>query len=313
MGSSLKSTARTFTNNRWDDPIKDETFTIPDKPARIRLFPKVCPVHSHYVEFYSDKKQGKTGYPELCLAFDSENEKASGQDCPVCQATKAPTEYLYGYCLSRSAQRRGVLQVQPIRLTPTLASKIMGLSQIVYSPESERADEFEKLGINFADPPDATDAKFGFDIFVSQTNKNGKTEYNVTQSEPTKITKEEMAAFQAYIDEGKDVSLMAKPKSRKEVVESLQRNGVIEGGAKQGGGRQDDDQPRKPSAQKVQQRASLMGDDDDDQVPATKPVVKPTRKYDLDDDADDVAPAATKPKARSHAPADEDEAPTDDD
>jgi hypothetical protein len=308
MANSLKRAAQSQKKPAWDEGIREDTFTIPSQNTRVRLFPHIVTVRQHYVEFISEKK-GKTGFYKLCLNWNCvDNEQIDG-NCPLCEHGNRWTEHHYGYLFGRKAAAKGNVVVQPVRMTGKLVGKISKLSEIVYA-DIEDAD----------DRPDATDAKGGFDIFLSQTNVNSKVEYDCNPSDKTPLTKAELKAFEDYIGDNKDIEKLVKPDSREELLNDMHRIGLIGEGAKG---------KSKPPVDKAAAKAKYDGYDstDDPAVPAKpnkaagKPAPKKQTSVSGDDDDDDVAPAASGRKTplddddgpeRSYSNPDEDDAPVED-
>jgi hypothetical protein len=264
MAKSLKAAAKNFSNQgRWDDPIKDALFSIPTKNTRVRFYDTIITVRSHWIEFYSEKKKGMTGYAELCLNWDPTTDDDTDRGCPMCAQGMKYTEHHYAYLIDRGAQKKsGNTVVRPVRLTNKLASAIVKLSEMVY-PDDD-------------DAPDATDQKGGFDVFLRQENNNNKVDYVCGHSDKSPLTKEERAAFAEYVSEY-NVAELAKPRPKKEVEDKLTRFKVIEGGAGGSGG--------KPDARKQQPKRNY-DEYDQEQVPG-------------DDDGDPAAPpskAGKKPE-----------------
>lgn len=328
MAKSLKAAAKSFNQGRWDDPIKDELFTIPPKSTRIRFFSEIITVRQHWVEFYSEKKKAMTGYFDLCLDWDPTTDESTGGGCPYCEAKLRYTEYHYAYVISRSEQAKAKMAiVHPIRLTAKIASAVVKLSDIVYE------------GVD--DAPDATDVKGGFDVFIRSENTNGKVEYHVSHGDKTPLTAEEREAFKEYVAE-KNIGKMAKAGTRPydEIARKLSERGVEGGGDKDSGAKKplgtkpkpkakdyekydeevpnDEDDPASPPARPgkapkpdVTKKTSLTGDDEEEEAPAPRrPAAKPAAK----------APASKKPlpwedeeeaPSKSYVDADEEDAPAD--
>lgn len=304
----MKDAAKSQGNNgRWDQSFKDEVFAIPGKSTPVRLWEEVKEIRQHWVEFVSQTK-GKTGYGEMCLNWDPVNEKTVDGGCPLCEQGKKPTTYYYGFLINRRVQQKsGNTVVQPIRMTAKLAGRIGKLSEIAYPDLGD-------------DAPDATDQKKGFDVLISQTNTNGKIEYEAHAGDKKPLTKDEAAAFEEYVAEH-DLGKLAKGsmRPRAELVEGLGRRGVegfssSKGAAANGAAKkrnyEDYDSPddedaavpaKKAPAAKTEKRSSLTGDDEDeDETPRRKPA----RKTALDEDEEEEATPS-----RRYATADEDDAP----
>jgi hypothetical protein len=308
--AKLKDAAKNQGNNgRWDQSFKDEVFAIPGKSTPVRLWEEVKEIRQHWVEFISQTK-GKTGYGEMCLNWDPVNEKTVEGGCPLCEAGKKPTTYYYGFLINRRVQQKsGNTVVQPIRMTAKLAGKIGKLSEIAYADLGD-------------DAPDATDQKKGFDVLISQTNTNGKIEYEAHAGDKKPLTKDEVEAFEEYVAEH-DLGKLAKGsmRPRAELVESLGRRGVegfsaqkasASNGAAKKRNYEDYDSPddeedavvpakkaaAKPAA--AAKRSSLTGDDEEEEAPRRKPA----RKTALDDDEEEDATPS-----RRYATADEDDVP----
>ena len=307
--AKLKDAAKSQGNSgRWDQSFKDDLFTIPNKATPIRLWEEIKEVRQHWVEFISQTK-GKTGYGEMCLNWDPVGEKSVEGSCPLCESGKKPTTYYYGFLINRRVQQKtGNSTVQPVRLTAKLAGKVGKLSEIAYPDLGD-------------DAPDATDSKRGFDVMISQTNTNGKVEYESHAGEKKPITKEEREAFEEYVADH-DIGKMAKTavQPRAALMEALARRGVegftvskASSAAKKRNyedydSAPDDEDPVAPPAKKVvakaapAKRASLTGDEDEEDAP---PARKPARKTVLDEEDDEAPPS------RRYATADADDAPDD--
>lgn len=304
--AKLKDAAKNQGNNgRWDQSFKDDLYTIPSKSAPVRLWEEVKEIRQHWIEFVSQTK-GKTGYGEMCLNWDPTTETAVDGHCPLCESGKKPTVYYYGFLINRRVQQKtGNCTVQPIRMTAKLAGKIGKLSEIAYPDLGD-------------DAPDATDQKRGFDVMLSQTNTNGKIEYEAHAGDKKPLTKDEKEAFEEYVSEH-DLGRLAKAalQPRAALIDGLARRNVE--GFSSGGERKanaaakkrdyesydspdDDDDPvtppKKASAAKAEKRSSLTGDDDDEE-PAPR---KQGRRTALDDDEDEGP-------SRRYSTPDEDEAP----
>lgn len=302
--AKLKDVKNQGNNGRWDLSFKDDLFQIPNKSTPVRLWEEIREIRQHWVEFVSQTK-GKTGYGEMCLNWDPVSEKTIEGNCPLCEAGKKPTVYYYGFMINRRARS---LVVQPVRLTQKLASKIGKLSEIAYPDLGE-------------DAPDATDQKRGFDVMISQSNTNGKVEYEAHAGEKKPVTKEEREAFEEYVAEH-DIGKLAKAavQPRAALLDGLARRGVEGFAAAKANSAakkrnyedydsapDDDEDPVAPAkkssaAAKPAKRASLTGDEDEDDVPARKPA----RKTALDEDDEEEATPS-----RRYATADEDDAPDD--
>lgn len=323
MGS-LKKAAKNAPGNRqrWDESFKNDIWTIPSKAARARLYNEVTTVPMHWIEFFSQKKKEKSGYYDLCLNWDFDNEQYAEKGCPMCAAGLRVTSYTYAYLIVRAEQRKGNLQIRPVRLTPKCVNDIIKLSEIAYEDGSpEGWDDSDG-------PPDATDPKFGFDIMISRTENNGKTEYPVHCAEGGKVplSKDELRAFKAYAEEV-NFSALAKaglpPKAEAEA--NLVRLGIVEGSGSSkkrsdedyqnyddvpddGDDGDDDDpvitaQPKKPKVpsggKKPERRTSLT----DDEAPRNGKGGKRTLPWDDDDGESET----------SYATPDEDDVPEADD
>lgn len=280
-------------NGRWDQSFKDDLYTIPSKSAPVRLWEEVKEIRQHWVEFVSQTK-GKTGYGEMCLNWDPLNEKVIEGDCPLCATGKKPTVYYYGFLINRRVQQKsGNTVVQPIRMTAKLAGKIGKLSEIAYPDLGD-------------DAPDATDQKRGFDVMLSQSNTNGKIEYEAHAGDKKPLTKDEKEAFEEYVAEH-DLGKLAKSaiQPRANLLEGLGRRGVegfasskSSAGANTAAKKRnyedydspDEDDaavPAKKATAKAEKRSSLTGDDDEDDAPPKKP----SRKSALDEDDEEEAPS----------------------
>lgn len=310
MATSLKKAAKdSGTSGRFDDPIKGDMYQIPTKNTQIRAWEEVHEARSHYVEFYSEKKGGKTGFPEFCLNWDPVKEAVVDGGCPLCEKGHKTQTHYYLYIIERRAQQKtGSTIVKVVRFTGKFAGKVGKLSEMAY-PDMD-PDE----------APDATDRKQGFDIFISQSNNSGKTEYECGQSDKKPLTKDEIAAFEDYAEEH-NISKMIKPfiRSRTEVLNQLTKMGVDGfGGSKPAGGGREQGQARgkkrsyedfdevpedgdKEPAAKPSRRAR----DEDDEPPARKPAKRTSLTGDDDEeDADDV-----RPKGKSRLDKEDDEPP----
>lgn len=227
MAKSLRQAAKSFNNTRWDEPIKDDLFAIPQKATRVRLYSQLATVRQHFVEFYSEKKKGQTGFYELCLNWDPVKDEEVEGGCPMCDAGMKPTEHHYAYLVVRQKNQKAPVTVHPVRLTGKLAGAIVKLSEIVYPDQ----DSFPE-GWEGEEAPDAVDPKHGFDIFLRKEDNNGKTEYVASHSDKAPLTKVEREAFEEYIENGHDVAKLAKgglrPKS--EIQQKLVQLKVIKGG-----------------------------------------------------------------------------------
>lgn len=307
--AKLRDAAKNQANNgRWDQSIKDELFQVPNKSTPVRLWEEVNEVRQHWVEFVSQTK-GKTGYGEMCLNWDPVAEANVQGSCPLCESGNKATTYYYGFLINRRVQQKtGNCTVQPIRMTAKMAGKIGKLSEIAYPDLGE-------------DAPDATDPKKGFDVLLSQTNTNGKVEYEAHAGEKKPLTKEEREAFEEYVAEHQ-LGKMAKGalQPRADLVNGLARRGVTgfapaanapdrkgNAAAKKrsyedyDAAPDDEDDPVAPakkSAAKAEKRASLTGDDDEEETPR-----KPARRTALDDDEEEATPS------RRYSTPDADEAP----
>jgi hypothetical protein len=228
MAKSLRQAAKSFNNTRWDEPIKDDLFAIPQKATRTRLYDHLATVRQHFVEFYSEKKKGNTGFYELCLNWDPVQDKEVEGGCPMCDAGMKPTEHHYAYLIVRqkNAKPGTPITVHPVRLTGKLAGGIVKLSEIVY-PDPDSLPE----GWDGEDAPDAIDQKFGFDVFLRKEEVNGKTDYIASHSDKSALTKAERAAFEEYISNGHDVAKLAKAglRPRAEISQKLVQLKVIKG------------------------------------------------------------------------------------
>ena len=304
MGTLKKAAQNSNNRQRWDESFKDDLYDIPGKPSRNRLYNDVTTVPMHWVEFFSVKRKEKSGYYDLCLNWDYENEKSTDHGCPMCEAGLRVTSYTYAYTINRAEQKKGNLQVRPIRLTPKCVSDLLKLSDIAYSEGAPDGwDDEDSL-------PDATDPKFGFDILISKSENNNKTEYPVHTAEGGRIplTKDEVRAFKEYI-EGVSFAALAKAATppKAEIAAKLAKLGVIEGGA---------DSARTQKAEKDYSKYDdVPADGDDDPVTAppkggnskTGKGKAPERRASLMDD-DDASPKSGKGKqGKKDLPWDEDE------
>jgi len=238
MGS-LKKAAKNFGGNRgrWDEAFKDDQFPIPSKATRIRLFNEVETVPTHWVEFYSKKQKGQTGFYALCINHNYETGETVDNGCPYCKAGFRVSNYVYGYVISRRDQRKGALQVKPIRLTPKCTNDILRLTEVAY-PDEEWPEGWSGED---GEGPDATHPKFGFDITIAKITKNKKTEYEVHVADGGKIAlkKSEFQAFKAYAEQMPFGELAkAGLESKAEIDRKLQELGITgEGGGGGGGGK----------------------------------------------------------------------------
>lgn len=293
--AKLKEAAKRQQRGYWDASIKESLLQVPPKPLPLRLWEEVKEVRSHWVDFVSETK-GKTGFGELCLNWDPVNEKTLDGGCPLCEKGNKVTSYYYAFAINRKAQAKGggMITVHPIRLTGKLAGKIGNLSEIAYPELGE-------------DAPDATDIKKGFDVLVSQTNTNGKIEYEAHAGDKKALTKDEIEAFEEYVAEH-DIGKMAKSgmQSRATIIDNLAKRNVP--GFGNGSSQQkdkpassakkrsyedydspaDDEDAAVPPSRKAkpeaEKRQSLTGDDDEDETP------RKSRRTALDDDEEDAAP-----------------------
>lgn len=308
MGS-LKKAAKTFSTNRerWDAPFQNDLFKIPEgRPTRIRLLPEVDTVPTHWVEFFSKKKGGKTGYYELCLNHDYSSEETVDRECPMCALGMRVSNYVYAYAIHRSEQKKGNLQIRPVRLTPKCVSDIIKLTDIAFPDE-----EWPEGWTDTDGGPDATDEKFGFDIMISRENKNNKIEYpvHVAQGGYNALTKEERRAFRDYV-ESFPIGEMAKKGvlTLKEARASMERIGLLESTA--------------TSVSSAKTYSSFDDDDEEDEAPARPvrkaPKAKAKKVSSLTDDDDRPLPWDDEDEEedspeRSYATPDEDDIPEDDD
>lgn len=289
--AKLKDAARGQNTGRWDASFKDDIFKIPSKSAPVRLWEEVKEIRQHWVEFISQTK-GKTGYGEMCLNWDPVTETSVDGKCPLCENGRKPTVYYYGFLLNRRVQQKtGNCTVQPIRMTAKLAGKIGKLSEIAYPDLGD-------------DAPDATDQKRGFDVLLSESNTNGKIEYEAHAGEKKPLTKEEREAFEEYVAEH-DLGKLAKSavQPRAALITELARKNAEGFSANQA-----TDRKGNVAAKKRDYEAYDSPDDDDDPVtpsPAKKAAPKAEKRSSLTDDDDDEAPAPRK--ARKTALDDEDE------
>jgi len=334
MGN-LRKAGKAYNKNRerWDASFANDQFKIPDgRATKIRLGEKVDVIPHHWVEFYSEKKKGKTGFYQLCLNWNFETGEHQDRGCPMCEAGIRASNYAYAYVISRAEQRKGNLQVRPVRLTPKCTNDILKLTDIAY-PDEEWPEGWQD-----EDGPDATDPQYGFDIMISMEKNNSKTEYpvHVAQGGIKPLTKEERRAFKDYMAQVDFAELAAAGlPSAAEIKADLQRLGILEGGkaASEGGAKkaakanydeydevpeddgdaEDEDdpvvekpraskkkaaEPKKDKSRKVQ---SLTDDEDEDDEGGNRSL-----PWDDEDEEDEEGPA------RSYATADEDDAPEDD-
>ena len=336
--SSLKKAAKETGGNdgRWDDPLKSDKYEIPTKSTLIRAWDEVHEVHSHFVEFYSEKKKGKTGYPELCPNWDPVKEEAIDGGCPLCEAGQKPQVHMYLFIIDRRAQQKsGTTLPKVVRFTKKFAGKIGRLSEMAY-PDMEEDQQ-----------PDPTDRKMGFDFWISQSNNNGKTEYDCNAGDKKPLTKDEIAIFTEFAEErpiGKLVKKFIKP--RNEILQSLQRSGVEgfgkpasrdSGQNKTAKRRTYEDYDAPPEDEERPARKARPADDDEEAPPARKPTrasreedeepkAKVPKRASLtgdDEDEEDVRPRgksrfdeedeAPKKPARSYATPNKNDVPEDDD
>ena len=319
---------------RWDESFMSDQYKISEQRAkRIRAWEDIEEVPTHYIEFFSEKKGGKTGYYELCLNWDYGKGEAAENDCPACRAGIRTSNYLYGLCIDRVEQKKGVLQIHPIRLTNKCGGDIMKLSEIAYDEEEMPEDWDED------EPPDATDIKYGFDIMISVAKNNGKTEYpvNVANKGMKPLNKEEIRAFRDYADQVDFAALAAKGMTPMAAFEkSLRDKGLLDGGGSGSAASasskkstnyddydevpeddEDDEDPvtappkrrkKQPSTKKPASKArkvQSLTDDDEEDGEEDEPVER-SLPWD-DEDDEDEAPS------RTYATPDKDEAPEDDD
>ena len=309
---------------RWDESFKDEQFQYPSKPKRIRLGDELCVVPMHWVEFFSEQKGKKTGFFELCINHDYDEEVGDDtRGCPLCALGYSVTKYSYAYCLDRSEQRRGNLQIKPIRLTPKATNDIVKLSNNAFEDEPPEGWEEDDL-------PDATDPKFGFDITINIEEKNSKTEYPVhvaTKNPLVSLTKEEFRAFKTYYSQVNFAELAKKGQpSVAEVQAKLVQLGLAGGGEAAAAKK-----PGKTKAKSAEHYDSF-DDDDDEQIPdddsedtkkkpasKDKPAGKKRKVVEsvVDDDDDGDLPWDEEDEdegvSRTYATANEDDAPADED
>ncbi len=291
MAKSLRQVAKTFNNTRWDEAIKPDLLSIPQKPLRVRMYNHICTIKQHYVEFRSnDPKKGMTGFYELCLNWDPVEDKEIEGNCPMCDSGMQPTTHNYAYVIVRKkdADPKQPLVV-PVRMTGKLTGSILKLSNFVFPEGPPEGWEGEEL-------PDATDPKFGFDIFLSKEENNKKTDYVANQTQNvTPLNKFERQAFEEYIADGHDVAQLAKAgvRPRSEVYSKLVKLNVIKGGASSnqssGGG--------KKSYDNLDDEEQVPGGDEDAAVPAPRTGKKPAPQVDDDDDQEAAAPPVKPPKA----------------
>lgn len=309
--SSLRKAGKRLkndSNSRWDESFREAMFQIGSK-NKVRLGEDFTTVPSHYVEFIS-KTKGKTGFPMLCSAWDYEkDEPIEGGKCALCEHVGSPQNHLYGSVIDRIEQKKGNLEVRPIRLTAVLVNKVIAISDDVYEDEDNYpADWDDPEG-----PPLATHPKYGFDLLLKKSVNNKKTSYEAAYPPNGKIkplTKEERKAFKDFAESTPYGKLAGKGVLPYEVqLKKLKDLGVIEGG-KSSKGRDDADE--------------IEDDDDDDAMPAAeeqpvrkerkkkgdkKPVQKAALGDDDDDDDgfDDEDDDATVAYASGSAPSDDDD------
>ena len=85
MGKTLRKVNRNYNNRgRWDEAFKDDLFAIPSKATKVRLYNEFDEIPTHWVEFYSKKKEGKTGFYALCLNWNHETGEQEDNGCPYC-------------------------------------------------------------------------------------------------------------------------------------------------------------------------------------------------------------------------------------
>jgi hypothetical protein len=277
MAKGLKSVARSF-DGRWDDSIKDDSFTIPSSPTRVRLWDDFYKVFSHWVEFVKDNKT--KGFFTLCLAQDPVSGNRTSDPCPYCEVGIKASEHTYGYLLVRKEQKQQkVTKVRPIRMTGGLVSQIAKLSQIVYATEIE-SNKYDEDSA-----PDASDPKHGFDVVVFKKEGN-KTEYTATQGDRTPLNEEEIVAFEEYVNSNNIGKLVKRSlESYSEAVKTLTNKGLWSKSAPSAGSNRhqipdDEDEAPPPKAKaKPASRASLTGDDDE----------TPPRKQAWDDEDDSIS------------------------
>ena len=317
MGN-LRNTAKKSYGNRkrWDEDFKDEQYKIPNKPSRNRLFNEIVPVPMHYVEFDSKNKGGKTGFYELCVNWNFDTEEHADLGCPMCEQGIRITTYSYGYLINRSEQRKGNLQVRPVRLTPKHTSDIVKLSDIAFedgeAPEGWEDDE---------ELPDATDPRFGFDIMISVENNNNTTEYKASvamKSPLVSLTKEEYRAFKTYVTQVNFGELAKKGQpSVAEVQKKLESLGLLgegkgedKGLGKKKKAKSDDDYDAYDDS------VPEDGDDGDEPAPKAKKKAKKKTKTQKvsavgedSDEGDAEEEGDDDGESRNYATTDEDEAP----
>jgi hypothetical protein len=322
MGKSLRKASKGFKNRgRWDEGFKDDQFQIPGKATKIRLFDEFDTIPHHWVEFYSNKKKGMTGFYALCQNWDYEEGEYADNGCPYCEADLRVTNYTYGFVISRKEQRQGNLQVRPIRLTPKCTSDILNLTESAY-PDEEYPEEWEDED---GEGPDATHPKFGFDITIKVGKKNNKTEYTVSYADNGKcpLKKSELKAFQDAAEQIPFAELaLAGLETKEEAARKLKELGVLDGGSSEPQKKKSsdyndydeddddevpDDEDEKPKSSKpakkkakTAKKVTAIPDDDDDEDDRSLP-------WDDEDDDDEDG------NERAYADDDEDDAPDDED
>ena len=330
MGS-LRKAAKNYNNReRWDAPFTNDQFKIPEgRATKTRLGEDISQIPHHWVEFVSEKKKGTAGFYALCLNWDYENEEAADNGCPMCELDIRVTNYTYGYVIHRAEQRKGNLQIRPIRLTPKCTNDILKLTDIAY-PDEEWPEGWES---EEGEGPDATDAKFGFDIMISMDKNKSKTEYpvHVAQDGIKPLTAEEKKAFRAYAKKVNFAALAAASlPSVAEVKKDLARLGLLGEGASakkakntnyeayddvpEDDAEEEDDDPvvesprkkkakKKTAKKKTRKVQSITGDDEDEDEDEEEGRALP---WDDEDEDEEDSPS------RNYATADEDDAPEDD-
>lgn len=274
--AGLKKVAKGYNNKgRWDESFKDDMFQIPSRATRVRLHDEFTSIPTHWVEFFSKKQKGNTGFYALCLNHDYESGEHADNGCPYCEAGMRVNNYNYGFVISRREQKNA-LQIRPIRLTAKCTNDILRLTDVAY-PDEDWPDGWKSED---GDGPDATHPKYGFDITIAMVKNNKKTEYEVHVADEGKkpLKKSEWQAFKDYSSQVSFGELAkAGLETRQEVVQKL---GIL-GISGEGGG--DDEEGGSTGGKKTSGKSY----DKYDEVP------------DEDEEAEEKAkPAAKKPASK---------------
>lgn len=289
--AGLKKVAKGYNNKgRWDESFKDDMFAIPSRATRVRLHDEFTSIPTHWVEFFSKKQKGNTGFYALCLNHDYESGEQTDNGCPYCEAGMRVNNYNYGFVISRREQKNA-LQVRPIRLTAKCTNDILRLTDVAY-PDEDYPDGWKS---DDGDGPDATHPKYGFDITIAMVKNNKKTEYEVHVADEGKkpLKKNEWQAFKDYSAQVNFGELAkAGLETRKEVLQKLALLGIS------GDGSDDDDDSaggKKSGSKSYDKYDEVPDEDEDEEAPASKPAAKkPASKK-------PESKPAQKPKAKAVA------------